>query len=56
MKVVFEKFREDGSVEKREFEITEIRYTNFLVGINIVDVGWRTLMPEQFDNFTVTKE
>lgn len=55
MKVVFAKLTDKG-FEYREYIVNEIKYSEYLVAIDIVDIGWRTLTREQYDIFTVYKE
>ena len=54
MKIVFVKHTEDGD-KTMEFIVNEIRYRGWLIGIDIVDIGWRTVTSEQYDSFTITK-
>lgn len=54
MKVVFSKLTDKG-FEYQEFIVNELRYTDFLLGIDIVDIGWRTLTKDMYDSFTITK-
>lgn len=56
MKIVFTKFTDTGK-DNMEFFVNEIRYGGgWLIAIDIVDVGWRAVTPEQYDSFTVTEE
>ena len=53
-KIVFRNLTEKG-FEYREFIVNEVRYGGYLIAIDIVDIGWRTLTEEQYDSFTITK-
>lgn len=55
MKVVFTKYKEDMNHEVQEFEVNEIRYSGgWVIGLDIVDVGWRTITSDQYSSFVVT--
>lgn len=54
MKIVFTKLTEKG-FEDREFIVNGVKYGGWLIAIDIVDVGWRTLTKEQYDSFIITK-
>lgn len=54
MKIVFTKYTPEGE-QTMEFIVNEIRYRGWIIGIDIVDVGWRTVTEEQYDSFTITK-
>lgn len=57
MKVVFTKYKEDMNHEVLEFEVNEIRYSGgWVVGLDIVGVGWRTITSDQYSSFVVTNE
>ena len=53
MKIVFRKLTEKG-FEYREFIVNGVKYGGWLIAIDIVDVGWRTLTSEQYDSFEIT--
>ncbi len=53
MKIVFRKLTEKG-FEYREFIVNGVKYGGWLIAIDIVDVGWRTLTSEQYDSFELT--
>ena len=55
MKVVFSKLTDNG-FEHTEYIVNEVKYSEHLIGIDIVDIGWRTLTKDQYDIFTVYKE
>lgn len=50
MKVIFTK---DG--EERVFEIRELRYSGYLIIMDIVNEGWRSITKDQYDQFTVVE-
>lgn len=52
MQIVFTKLTEKG-FEKREFIVNGVKYGGWLIAIDIVDVGWRTLTSEQYDSFEI---
>lgn len=57
MKVVFTKYKEDMNHEVLEFEVNEIRYSGgWIIGLDIVDVGWRTITSDQYSSFVITNE
>ena len=53
MKIVFTKYTDTGRVD-REYIVNAVKYGGWLIAIDIVNVGWRSLMPEQYDSFTIT--
>lgn len=54
MKIVFTKLTKQGNIDT-EYIINGVRYAGYLIAIDIVGVGWRTLTKEQYDSFTITK-
>lgn len=55
MKIVFTKLTEKG-FEKKEFNVKTVRYAGWLVGMDIVDIGWRTMTEDDYDSFDVFEE
>lgn len=55
MRVVFRLITDSGIITD-EYIVNEIKYSDGLVGIDIVNIGWRTLTKEQYDTFTVYKD
>ena len=53
MKIVFRNLTEKG-FEYREFIVNAVKYGGWLIAIDIVDVGWRTLTSEQYESFEIT--
>lgn len=53
-KIVFTKYTDTGR-ETREFIVNAVKYGGYLIAIDIVDIGWRTLTKEQYDSFIITK-
>lgn len=51
MKIIFTKSREEI-----EYTITELKFTKTLMAINIVDTGWRTVEPHQYDTFYLKED
>ena len=56
MKIVFEKSYAPLKYDTFEYNITDMKFTKSLLAINIVDVGWRTLEPSQYDTFTIYED
>ena len=54
MKVIFTKWV-DSKPETREFEVKELRYGGYLTIMDIVDVGWRSITQEQYDEFKIVE-
>lgn len=56
MKIVFEKSYAPLKYATFEYNITEMKFTKSLLAINIVDVGWRTVEPSQYDTFSIFED
>lgn len=51
MKIIFTKSRKEIG-----YTITELKFTKTLMAINIVDTGWKTVEPHQYDTFYIVKD
>ena len=56
MKIVFEKNYAPLKYDTFEYNITDIKFTKSLLAINVVDEGWKTLEPSQYDTFTIHED
>ena len=54
MKVIFTKWV-DSKPERRELEVKELRFGGYLTIMDIVDVGWRSITQDQYDEFTIVE-
>ena len=52
MKITFTKHTKNGD-HQRSYAVNSIKYAGYLIAIDIVNVGWRTLTKDQYDTFII---